>query len=125
MRRQLTNQKIGSPENATIMKNFLMMPMRSVTLASVNAGTSSHILCNEKVLPYLWRTPSNYMRRDNNCANLIRVVKQPQLMVQLEECSVGKVSTHEHISEPSSPFKNQPHFHKVSRSKKRRCYDNH
>jgi hypothetical protein len=27
------------------MKNFLLRPIRSATLASANAGTSSHILC--------------------------------------------------------------------------------
>ena len=34
-----------SPEKPTIMKNFLVMPMTSVTLASANAGTSSHMRC--------------------------------------------------------------------------------
>ena len=34
-----------APEKATIMKNLRTMPVTSVTLASVNAGTSSHILC--------------------------------------------------------------------------------
>lgn len=36
------------PEKPIIIKTLRTMPITRVTLASVNAGTSSHILCNAR-----------------------------------------------------------------------------
>lgn len=41
----MPEQEEYAPEKPIIMKNLRTMPMTNVTLASVNAGTSSHILC--------------------------------------------------------------------------------
>ena len=43
-----------APEKPTIMKNLRTMPITSVTLASVNAGTSSHILCKAPDPAFAW-----------------------------------------------------------------------